>query len=99
MDYASLIEKRRERFAEVETLITDPDLFSDQKKASEIMREHRRLKELLEMWDSSRVRKRISPKTKSSLRKTTRDRGTRKEIPELEASIEDLSWWQRPPTS
>lgn len=51
MNYDSLIEKRKERFAEVEMAITDPDLFSDQKKASEIMREHRRLKELLEMWD------------------------------------------------
>jgi len=51
MDYASLIEKRRERFAEVEEAIADPDLFSDQKRATEIMREHRRLKELLEMWD------------------------------------------------
>lgn len=52
MDYASLIEKRRERFAEVEMLITDPNLFSDQKKASETMREHRRLKDLLEMWET-----------------------------------------------
>lgn len=51
MNYDSLIGKRKERFAEVEMAITDPDLFSDQKKASEIMREHRRLKELLEMWD------------------------------------------------
>jgi len=52
MDYASLIEKRRTRFTEVEVLISDPDLFSDQKKATETMREHRRLKELLEMWDT-----------------------------------------------
>lgn len=51
MNYDSLIEKRRERFTEVEKLITDPDLFSDQKKASETMREHRRLKELLDMWE------------------------------------------------
>lgn len=51
MNYDSLIEKRRERFAEVEVEITDPDLFSDQKKASETMREHRRLKDLLEMWE------------------------------------------------
>ena len=51
MDYSTLISQRRDRFAEVEQLITDPDLFSDQKKATETMREHRRLKELLEMWD------------------------------------------------
>ncbi|NNJ85921.1 MAG: peptide chain release factor 1, partial [Akkermansiaceae bacterium] len=52
MDYSTLISQRRDRLAEVEKLITDPDLFSDQKKATETMREHRRLKELLEMWDT-----------------------------------------------
>ena len=52
MNYESLIEKRRERFAEVETLISDPNLFSDQKKATETMREHGRLKQLLEMWET-----------------------------------------------
>ena len=57
MDYSTLISQRRERFAEVEQLITDPDLFSDQKKATEIMREHRRLKELLEMWDALELAK------------------------------------------
>ena len=51
MDYAPLIEKRRERLAEIETLISDPNFFSDQKKASTIMREHRGLKKLLETWE------------------------------------------------
>lgn len=51
MDYTPLIEKRRQRLEELETVIAEPDFFSDQKKASEIMREHRRLKELLETWD------------------------------------------------
>ena len=51
MNYDSLIEKRRERFAEVEEAISDPNLFSDQKRATETMREHGRLKQLLEMWD------------------------------------------------
>ncbi len=51
MDYASLIEKRKERFREVEVEISDPDLFSDQKRATETMREHGRLKSLINMWD------------------------------------------------
>ncbi len=51
MDYASLIEKRRGRLEELETLIADPGLFNDQKRASETMREHRRLKELMQWWD------------------------------------------------
>lgn len=50
MDYAPLIEKRRQRLEEVETLISDPNFFNDQKKASETMREHRRLKELILHW-------------------------------------------------
>ena len=51
MNYGPIVEKRKERFAEVEKAISDPNLFSDQKKATETMREHRRLKELLDMWD------------------------------------------------
>lgn len=93
MDYASLIEKRRVRFAEVEKLITDPDLFSDQKKASETMREHRRLKELLEMWDeldnartnlveNEQLAKEDDPELAEM---------AQLEIPELQAKIEDLT--------
>lgn len=50
MDYAPLIEKRRQRLEELETLIADPHFFNDQKRASETMREHRRLKKLMEGW-------------------------------------------------
>lgn len=52
MDYTPLIEKRRQRLEELETVIAEPDFFNDQKRASETMREHRRLKELMETWDS-----------------------------------------------
>ena len=51
MDYAGLIEMRKARFAEVEMMISDPDLFSDPKRGTEVMREHSRLKDTLEMWD------------------------------------------------
>lgn len=51
MDFASLIDQRRRRFAEITEIMGDPDLFSDARRASEIMREHRRLKETLETWD------------------------------------------------
>ncbi len=51
MDYGPLIEKRRLRLAEVETLIADPSLFDDPKRASELLREHRRLQELMRDWD------------------------------------------------
>ena len=51
MDFASLIAQRRRRFSEITETLGDPDLFSDAKRASDIMREHRRLKETLDFWD------------------------------------------------
>ena len=51
MDYAPLIEKRRARLAELETQIADPALFNDRARAEELMREHRRTKELMGSWD------------------------------------------------
>ena len=51
MDYSTLIAKNRSRFGELEDAVGDPDLFSDPKRAREILREHRRIKETLELWD------------------------------------------------
>lgn len=51
MEYASLIERKRERLAELEQLIGDPSLFQDQVRAGELMREHRRTRELLNNWE------------------------------------------------
>jgi peptide chain release factor 1 len=51
MDYSILISKRRNRFAELEEAIGDPELFSDPKRATEILREHRKLKQTLELWE------------------------------------------------
>ncbi len=51
LDFTPLIAKRRVRFDELETAITDPTLFDDAKKAREVLREHARLKELLTTWD------------------------------------------------
>ena len=52
MDYAPLIEKRRERLAELEEAIAAPNLFDDRARAEEIMREHRRTQELLRSWEA-----------------------------------------------
>lgn len=51
MDYSSLIEKRRARLHELEALIADPALFDDRARAEELMREHRRTRELMELWE------------------------------------------------
>src|SRR5882757_7103641 len=47
MDFNSLIERKRERFEQLEREIADPALFENRKRASEIMREHSSLKQLL----------------------------------------------------
>jgi peptide chain release factor 1 len=52
VDYSSLIAKRRERFRELEEAVGDPDLFSDPKRATAILREHRKLKQTLELWEN-----------------------------------------------
>ena len=52
MEYGSLIERRRERFAELEQQISDPSLFEDQEKARRLMREHSRIRALLEDWEN-----------------------------------------------
>ncbi len=50
MDYAPLIEKRRARLAELDSLIAEPELFRDAAKAGELMRERRRTEELMTKW-------------------------------------------------
>ena len=51
MDYAPLIDRKRQRFAELEAQISSPDFFNDPKRAADSTREHARLKNLLQTWD------------------------------------------------
>src|SRR5205085_10687738 len=51
MDFNSLVDRKRERFAELEREIADPALFENRKRASEIMREHANAKALLAKWE------------------------------------------------
>ena len=50
MDFDLLIERKRERFSQLEREIADPALFSNRKRAGEIMREHANLKGLLALF-------------------------------------------------
>ena len=52
MDFGPLIARKRERFEELEKLVSVGDLYDDPKRAREILREHTRLKELLALWYS-----------------------------------------------
>jgi peptide chain release factor 1 len=58
MDYSALIEQRKNRFSELEHAIGDPDLFADPKRATETLREHRRLKETLAIAEQLATTKR-----------------------------------------
>jgi peptide chain release factor 1 len=51
MDFEPLIQRKRERFQQLEREIADPKLFDNRKRAGEIMREHASTKELLAKWD------------------------------------------------
>jgi peptide chain release factor 1 len=51
MDFNSLIQRKRERFQKLEREIADPALFSNRKRASEVMREHAGIKQVLAKWD------------------------------------------------
>jgi peptide chain release factor 1 len=61
VDYASLIAQHRRRFAEVSESIEDPELFNDARRARDIMREHRRLRETLDLWERlEEIRKQLA---------------------------------------
>ena len=52
MDYSVLIDKKRRRFQELEEEISGGLVFDNAGRARDILREHARLKELVELWDS-----------------------------------------------
>jgi peptide chain release factor 1 len=92
MDFDLLIERKRERFAELDREISDPSLFSNRKRASEIMREHAGIKQLLDRWtDLETVRKQLDDNRELA---TSRDveiaAMADDEIPDLEKRVHDL---------
>ena len=51
MDFDLLIQRKRERFDQLEREIADPKLFDNRKRAQETMREHSNTKNVLTKWD------------------------------------------------
>ena len=51
MNYAPLIEKKRNRLAELEEAISSPEFFNDPKRAGELTREHAQIRKLLATWE------------------------------------------------
>ena len=92
MDFNSLIERKRERFEQLEREIADPRLFDNRKRAGEIMREHSRLKELLRHWNELEAAKKQLDDNRELA--TSRDveiaAMADDEIPDLEKQVVDL---------
>ncbi len=51
MDYAPLIEKKRQRIPEIEAAMSEDGFFNDQEQAATINKEYNRTKKLIEDWD------------------------------------------------
>ena len=93
VDYSSLIAKRRERFSELEDAVGDPELFNDPKRATDILREHRKLKQTLDLWDKLESSKRQLADNQELARSDDPEFAAMAadEIPVLEKSIAELS--------
>ncbi|MBA3273166.1 MAG: peptide chain release factor 1 [Chthoniobacterales bacterium] len=92
MDFETLIERKRERFAELEREIADSSLFENRKRASEIMREHAAVKSMLAIWDDYASTRRqleenreLAAGDDAEMAQMAKD-----EIPDLEARLTQL---------
>ena len=92
MDLDSLIERKRERFEQLEREIADPRLFENRKRAGETMREHASIKELLGRWKRLETARRQLDDNRELA--TSRDveiaAMADDEIPDLEERVIDL---------
>ena len=92
MDFIPLIERKRERFEQLEREIADPRFFDNRKRASEIIREHGSVKQLLARWDElEAARKQLDDNRELA---TSRDveiaAMADDEIPDLQKRVVDL---------
>ena len=92
MDFNSLIKLKRERFEQLEREIADPALFSNRQRASEIMREHANIKELLAKWgELEAARKQLDDNRELAMSRDVEIAAMADdEIPDLEKRASDL---------
>ena len=93
MDYSTLIAKRRDRFAELEEAVGNPALFAEPKRATELLREHRRLKQTLDLWENLQATKRHLADNLELAKADDAEFAAMaaEEIPALEASVARLA--------
>ena len=92
MDLNYLIQLKRKRFEQLEHDIADPALFSNRRRASEMMREHANIKQVLAKWDELEVaRKRLDDNRELAMSRDVEIAAMADdEIPELEKRVADL---------
>src|SRR6476469_5632997 len=88
----SLIQLKRERFEQLEREISDPRLFSNRKRAQELMRERSSIEQLLTKWDElESARKQLDDNRELSMSRDVEIAAMADdEIPELEKRVADL---------
>ena len=87
-----MIEKKRERFTELEEAVASPGFYDDPKKAGELMKEHGRLKRLLDDWETFSTARSDLEESRVLVNgdDTELAEMAAEEIPELEGTIERL---------
>jgi peptide chain release factor 1 len=92
MDFNLLIERKRERFEQLEREIADPRLFDNRQRAGEIMREHSSVTQLLARWEELETARRqlgdnrdLAAATDAGLAQMAQE-----EIPQLEKRVHEL---------
>src|SRR5688500_8904534 len=91
MDFSSLIQRKRDRFAELESAISAPDLYDDPKRAQELLREHNRLKQTLDTWrEFQKVQTELAENREMGKGTDELAEMARAEVPELEKRLETL---------
>jgi peptide chain release factor 1 len=92
MDYSLLIAKRKDRFRELEEAVGNPNLFDNPKRATEILREHRKLQQTLELWDNLKSTETQLADNQELARSDDKELSAMaaEEIPELETSLVKL---------
>ena len=92
MDFNFLIDRRRERFAELEREIADPALFDNRKRASDAMREHSNIKQLLAVSEELNTARQQLQDNRELATADDAEMAAmaNEEIPELEKRIADL---------
>ncbi|MDQ6809475.1 MAG: peptide chain release factor 1 [Verrucomicrobiota bacterium] len=92
MDFNSLIERKRERFEQLEREIADPALFDNRKRASDTMREHSGLKQLLALSDELNTARRQLEDNRELASSTDPELAAmaQEEIPEIGKRLADL---------